>query len=314
MTESHRSVLAKAIIFSYHAPPVLDHVVRALEVNGYSIMLLVTACGPNVALPTSACGKLGKQIADVSDSYSFPILAVKSISQAKATVLALNVDLGLCVGFPYRITNDLLGTHTIYVNLHPAPLPTLAGNMPFIWPILRPELYPIETYCCTAHYVSDNFDSDSIIKETRINIPDTRLDTYTATDVSTATQVAICSMVYEVVKLTKEGYKGREPKSLPSGYHEHGARLPTDEERTITRSMTVEEAMRIYRASFEGMMPFFRFDESQYQVARLRLLDRPLREKETKSLQNPPDFCFRKDSHLLQAYSDGHLLMDLRKL
>lgn len=314
MSSKSRKSFAKAIIFSCYAPPILDHAVKALEINGYCVMLIITGRGPNYALPTSAYDNLGQQITAVSEAYSFPILVIKDIQHAKPTILALDADLALCLDFPYKIPRELLQTRTTFVNLHPGPLPTLAGSTPFIWPVLKPDFYPLEEYYSTAHYMSDVIDSGNIIKEVKIKIPEDLLDSYTATDVHRAAFAATCTTVYEVVKLAKEGHVGQKQKPLPPGYPENGARRLTDKERTIQKEMSVEEAMRLYRASFGGHMPFFYFSQALYQVARLRLLDREPRENELENLKRAPEFAFRKDTHVLQAFADGQLLMDLRKL
>jgi len=303
----------KAIILTYHGPPFLTFLVDALEKYGYDVVLLLTGRGPNYALAPGAYQAMGDEISKIWETYDFPILAIKNITQGKKFILAAEADIALCLGFPYRITDDLLSSRTTFVNFHPAPLPVLRGPSPFHWPLLRPDLFPIKDYTATAQYMGSAIDSGRIIAAPKVVLAD-GIDesTMTATDVYNAALKTACDSADEVVRLVRSGYEGVEIAPLPLGYQEYGARKRTDEERTITSDMTVDEADRIWRARFGPQLPFFRSEYGLFQVTKFRKLNAD--SLDAIKAKKQASGSYRANTRVVQAVKDGVVELDVRKL
>ena len=303
----------KAVILSYHQPPELTKLVDALVKHEYDIVLLITGRGPNYAMADGAYEKMGAQIANVFEAYDFPILAVKNITTARPFILAADADLALCMGFPYPITADLLSSRTKFVNFHPAPLPLLAGGSAFVWPIPRPDLFPLDQYTVTAHYMTPVVDQGPLILTPRIQLPaGIDKDNVTSTQIYTASLAAIGQAADEVVRLVREDYQGREADPLPVGYTENMARRLLDEERTITRDMTITHADRIWRARFGPQNPFFRNEHGLFKIVALSKVeaDSPMALKARRQASG----AARVGTRVIQAFDDGVLELDVRKL
>lgn len=302
----------KAIILSYHGPPNLTAVIKALEKNDYKPVLLVTARGPNYALAPNAFESMGEQVTSTFNAYDdFPILCIKKMSQARPYILAADADIAITMGFPYKIPPSLLHSRTTWINLHPAPLPRLRGPMPFIWPVLRPDLYPISEYVVTAQYMGEEIDGGPIIHERPIKLEVTAGEEFTAPDVHRAALKATCESMEEVIRLVKQGVAGRKQTSIPAGWPQEAKRL-TDEERTIDGKLTTYQASNIVRAAFGGRHAMIRLSGELYHVYKAQ----PMAGSEAAlaKIREQPDGAMRTGTTVLQAFSDGLLKLSLRKI
>lgn len=303
----------KAIVLSYHQPPNLSYLVQALNKHDYDVVLMITGRGPNYALSDDAYEQMSAQIAGVFNAYDFPILAVKNMTQAKPFILSMDANAAFCLGFPYPITPDLLSTRTTFVNFHPGPLPLLAGGMPFVWPVLRPDLFKLCDYRPTAHYMTQVVDEGPIILMPDIELPEgVNTANVTATQIQLATMQAMCRSMDEVVKLVKDGYKGTAASPLPPGYTKDMARRPSDHERTISSDMTVEQADRIWRARQGAQSPFFRRDYGLYKIIALRPVATDSRE--AIIARQRASGAYRTGTRIVQTFRDGSIELGLRKL
>lgn len=73
-----------------------------------------------------------------------------------------HVDILLCAGFPFKISNKILSKASIVgINLHGGPLPAYRGGSPLMWQIINGEKY----IGISIHELAEDFDTGDVILE-----------------------------------------------------------------------------------------------------------------------------------------------------
>lgn len=303
----------RAVLLSYQGPPGIDPIVAALERGGYEIVLYITGRGPNSSIALFAYDSLGPQVQGMVEKYDFPVLCVKNVSSAKPSIFGARPDLVFGYGFPYRITDDLLNSGITFVNLHPAPLPALAGPRPFYWPVMRPDLFPLDDYFCTTHYMASEIDAGDVIKESKCDWPtDPKArENISVNDVLRISISAFEKDLDEIIAHVREKKPGSKQRPLPPGVPPWAARDLTDEERTIKPSMSVVEAKRIWRCRFLKQNPFFKLEGNLFSV--MNLTDFSGSPEEAAKVRAKPNGFVRRGTKVLIVFKDDILELELRR-
>ena len=252
-----------AIILSTTPAETIGYLSEALRNHGYAVRLIITAPGPNALLHHKYFDGLGERIGaylkegelNSERSTATPaVLALSRASQMEPLFAAYDPDIAISFGFPYVPGEKLLSSRCKFVNLHTAPIPSLRGPNPHIWPILRPDKYPLHDFTVCAHYMVPEVDRGPIILETSVNTAHFLEDTFTANELEQAAAMTILGEIDEILDLVKAGFEGKMQASdvcnqgqSDQTVHEQ-ARMLTDDERMITPDMTNAEVRRLVRA------------------------------------------------------------------
>ena len=132
----------------------------------------------------------------------------------------------------------------------------------------------------------------------------------------------------EVLQLVEDGFQGTaQSEFLKDGDNMHSealeyAKVPSDEQRTITSDMSIEEVQRVFRSVSSYFSALFRYNGQLYYVLRVT----PVAQEDVGSLATRlPDVDSgngdtinkaqkRVGSNLLQTFRDGVLSMAIRKV
>lgn len=249
-----------AIILSTAPAETIGYLSETLRHHGYAVRLIITAPGPNAILHQKHFDDLGERVSSylkqgdstAEQSMGAPaVLALSRVSQLELLFAAYDPDITISFGFPYILSKKLLASRCKFVNLHTAPIPSLRGPNPHIWPILRPDEYPLRNFTVCAHYMVPGADRGPIILETLVSTAHLPQDTFTAKDLEQAAAMTLLGGLDEVLDLVKAGFKGKTQVPDVSGQGLTGpdqARMLTDDERTITPDMSSAEVRRLVRA------------------------------------------------------------------
>lgn len=307
----------KAIVFTTTPSESMLFITQTLQARGHEISAIVTAPGPNALLTETHYQQLGARISSYTATLAEhnagaqsipPILVVYKASQVEATFIAQDPDLAVCFGFPYRLTSRLLRHRAPVINLHSAPLPQLRGPNPHVWPILRPDKYGVEDFAVTWHYMVPGVDQGPIIKSERLQFRSRPLETLTSAMLEREAAAAMLGALDEVVALVEEGYPGT-PQPCRAQSDKMDARTLTDEERTITEDMAVEEVLRLFRAIGDSEYPpLIRFQDGLYAVKGAT------RNDADDGVQEEPGTAKRCGLSLRFSCIGGSLMFSLRKL
>lgn len=204
---------------------------------------------PNYVLGMEQAGKLASQSRPA-------VLFVNRSGQIEPLMTAYDPDLVLSFGFPYPLGPKLLSHRAKFVNLHTAPLPELPGPMPQIWPILRPDLYPLSQYRVTWHYMTSGVDEGAIITETAIDAEPN--DAMTAGELHKLAVMRGLSGMDAALDLVESGYAGHAQRKSdqPSRVDAPDSmRFLSDAERTVTPDMSAAEIQTLFLATGESEWP-----------------------------------------------------------
>ncbi|GAB7327402.1 hypothetical protein MBLNU13_g11266t1 [Cladosporium sp. NU13] len=252
-----------AIILSTAPAETIGYLSETIRQHGYVVRLIITAPGPNALLHQKHFDGLGERIGAylkqgeliAERSTATPaVLALSRASQMEPLFAAYDPDIAVSFGFPYLLGKKLLSSRCKFVNLHTAPIPSLRGPNPHIWPILRPDRYPLQDFTVCAHYMVPEADRGPIILETLVDTAHFPQDTFTANDLEQAAAMTLLGVLEEILDLVKAGFKGKMqapdvPRQGLSDQTVHDqARMLTDDERMITPDMTSKEVSRLVRA------------------------------------------------------------------
>jgi len=256
-------IIMSAIILSTAPAETIGYLSETLRQHGYIVRLVITAPGPNAFLHQKHFDGLGERVSaylkqgDLGAEQSIAppaVVALSRASQMEPLFAAYDPDIAISFGFPYLLGKKLLSSRCKFVNLHTAPIPSLRGPNPHIWPILRPDKYPLRDFTACAHYMVPEADRGPIILETLVDTAHLPEDTFTAKDLERAAAMSLLGALDEVLGLVKDGFKGNVqspdvPGQKLSEQTGHGqARMLTDGERMITPDMTSSEVSKLVRA------------------------------------------------------------------
>ena len=255
-----------ALILTTTSAECVAFLTDCLQARGYATPLLVTAPGPNAMLTESHIDNmqsrlpsyaLGMEQAEKSTSQSRPaVLFVSRSGQIEPLMTAYDPDLVLSFGFPYPLGPRLLSHRAKFVNLHTAPLPELPGPMPQIWPILRPDMYPLKEYRVTWHYMTSGVDEGAIITETAIEAEPN--EEMTASELHKLAVMRGLSGVDEALDLVEAGYEGHAQREINRRSRADAPdvrRFLSDAERTITPDMSAPEIKTLFLAIGDSEWP-----------------------------------------------------------
>lgn len=272
-----------AIILSTAPAETIGYLSETLRQHGYIVRLIITAPGPNATLHQKHFDDLGERVSSylkqgdsIADrSMAAPaIVALSRVSQMEPLFAAYDPDITISFGFPYILTKKLLSSRCKFVNLHTAPIPSLRGPNPHIWPILRPDEYPLRNFTVCAHYMVPGADRGPIILETLADTAHLPEDTFTAKDLEQAAAMTLLGGLDEVLDLVNAGFKGKTQVPEISRQGLTGpdqARMLTDDERTITPDMTGAEVRRLVRAvGASAWPPLVSLPNGIYSVNQIR--------------------------------------------
>lgn len=143
-----------------------------------------------------------------------------------------NYDFAVCAGYYFKIPAD---TGLPIVNIHPSLLPVGRGS----WPMPQTILKGMTKSGVTVHKIAEGFDTGDIMLQREFQL------------VKGETLVSFMDKVYELIppmmsELT-EHFGSLYANAVPQGDNDYWE-APTDEDMTVTESMTAEQADRILRA------------------------------------------------------------------
>ncbi|KAL8771486.1 MAG: hypothetical protein Q9209_003156 [Squamulea sp. 1 TL-2023] len=299
------STSKKAILFTIPRASVVLSLLDTLRNRNYTPALIVFAPGPNHMLDVTDIPTMGSQVSAVIDTAIDPppVLCVTNVKQVEAIFLALDPDIAVSFGFGYRIIKKLLAHRSKFVNFHPAQLPMMRGSAPFPWPVIHPEMPLIATW----HYMVEELDRGNIIKEIEMALPgDKTRETLTAAEVEDILVGAGLTALDGVLDLVEKGYEGRA-QEVAGMENAWGSRPLSDDERTITDDMGVEDVLRLGRA-LEGSptRPLLRFNDGLYYITRLTQL-----KEEDVQFEGTQK---RVGTDLIQRFKGGYVRMAIRKV
>ena len=313
----------RAVVFTVSPVEGLIVLLDALRHRGYSVPLVVTALGPNAYLTQE---HYDESSARVSSYYSRltvnnstlenppAIMFVHKAGQVELPFFGLDPDLAISFGFPYPLTRRLLTHRAKFVNLHTAPLPSLAGPNPHVWSILRPDLLDMDSFCVTWHYMSPDVDKGPIIKEEKVDFGGAvAAQTLTAKKVQQMTASVILSGMEEVLHLVEQGYEGVQQNAVTSqadSTHSR-ARMLSDNERLITADRTAEEILRLQRAiGGTEWPPLLQFSGDLYKVTSVVKAI----EKDRLVKIEAPGTARREGLNITYACIGGPVIFSVRKI
>jgi len=261
-----KSLQKSAIVLTTTTADCVDFLVDRLRKRGYAVPILVTAPGPNAFLTDSHVANMQSRLSSyvfgvgqdgTSAAQSRPaILVVNRSGQIEPLTAAYDPDLVLSLGFPYPLGPRLLSHRANFVNLHAAPLPELPGPTPQIWPILRPDIFPLENFVVTWHYMTSGVDEGKIITQTAVELE--RNDRRTASELHTLAVMQALSGMDAALELVEAGYGGhtqrrKDPSSEGSSPDFTG--LLSDSARMITPDMSAGEIQTLFLAMGDSEWP-----------------------------------------------------------
>ena len=141
-------IIMSAIILSTAPAETIEYLSETLRQHGYVVRLVVTAPGANALLHQKHFDDLGERVGTYlkqgeliaeRSTVAPAVLALSRASQMEPLFAAYDPDIAVSFGFPYLLGKRLLSSRCKFVNLHTAPIPSLRGPNPHIWPILRPD-------------------------------------------------------------------------------------------------------------------------------------------------------------------------------
>ena len=316
-----------AIIFSRQPASFIKKLIQILRRREYEVPLVVSCPGPGYILAGEASASMGHNVGAIMDEIDNPpaVLCITKMSQVEQIYEALDPDLALAFAFSYQITSRLLSHRAPFVNMHPTRLPYGRGPHPYYWISLHPDLYPPSEHAVTWQYMSKEYDQGRIILQKAAPLVVNQPDCAQMLDVS---KEAFIDSADEVFQLIEDGFQGTEQSELvKNGDKMHSEALeymkfPSDEQRTITSSMSIEEVQNLYRSVQHPFSALFRYNGELYYVIRVT----PVTQEEVGSLATRlPDADSgngdttngaqkRVGSNLLQNFRDGTLSMAIRKV
>jgi len=254
-------IIMSAIILSTSPAETIGYLSETLRQHGYDVRLVITAPGPNALLHQKHFDDLGERVGaylkqgELVAGWSTvapAVLALSRASQMEPLFAAYDPEIAVSFGFPYLLSKKLLSSRCKFVNLHTAPIPSLRGPNPHIWPILRPDKHPLRDFTACAHYMLPEADRGPIILETLVDTDHLPEDTFTAKDLERAAAMSLLGALDEVLGLVKAGFKGNmqapDMSDLSEQTGHDQASMLTDNERMITPDMTSAEVRRLVRA------------------------------------------------------------------
>ncbi|KAL8789273.1 MAG: hypothetical protein Q9195_006919 [Heterodermia aff. obscurata] len=316
-----------AIIFSRQPASFLKQLIQILRRREYDVPLVVCCPGSGYLLAREASTSMGHNVGAIIDEIDNPpaVLCITKMSQVEKLYEALDPDLALAFSFSYQITSRLLSHRAPFVNMHPTRLPYGRGPNPYHWMALRPDLYPLSKHAVTWQYMSKEYDQGRIILQKPAPLVVNQPDFAQIIDASTK---AFIDSADEVLQLIEDGFQGIEQSELlEDGDNIHSEALkymtsPSDEQRTITSDMSIEEVQSLLRSLRPPFPALFRYNDQLYYVVRVT----PVTQEEVGSLATQlPDADRgngntidgaqkRVGSSLLQTFRDGALSMAIRKI
>lgn len=312
-----------ALVLTTAPVQTVSFLLSSLRKHGYNVPLVVSAPGPNASLTQEHFASIGRRIASYLSEddptaspaqHPPPVLAVVSRSgQIEPLASAFRPDLVLSFAFPYPLGSRLLSSKPTFINLHTAPLPSLRGPNPHVWPILRPDAYPLDQFTVSWHYMDPEVDMGAIIKEEPVGLSAMDAATITARQLQDAAALAGLGVLEEVLELVKANFKGvAQTEITPLGTgHSGAARMLLDEERSITPDTTVAQALRLFRAiGHSELAPLIRLQNGLYVVKNMSeaIADKDL------DVREEPGTWRRFGLTTLYNCTGGGLLLTLRKI
>ena len=295
----------RVIVFSTRPAPVILKLLEKLRERNHQVVLVICSPGTNYALAPTAIHSMGALVSTIVDEAESPppVLCVTKVSQLEPIYFALDPDLALVYGYPYKITEKLLSHRSKFVNYHPAPLPMMRGPRPFPWMVMDGNIPMTATW----HYMVKGFDEGPVIYELEMPVPPGKTrDTVTATDISHAGNDCFFQSLYIVLDLVEDGYEGKAQDMSSSGDLWAG-RIMTDDERTVKADMSIEEVMKLARAfDGPGLKPLLKFNGDLYYALRLARLEG----EEPTSVGTQK----RVGMDLIQHFHGGAVKMAIRKV
>ena len=270
---------------------------------------------------------MGHNAGAILDEIDNPpaVLCMSNMRQVESFYEALDPDLALAWHFPYQITSRLLSHRAPFLNLHPTRLPYRKGPDPFYWIALRPDLYPPSEHAVTWLYMSKEYDQGRIIAQKptplAVNQPDWA-------QMKSAGDEAFLDSADEALQLIEDGFQGIEQSKLPKDEDKMSSEaleyegVTSDEQRTITGNMSIEEVRSLCRAVHDPYSALFRYNGQLYYVIRVT----PVTQEEFGSLATRLHDVDsgnggtvngaqkRIGSNLLQPFRDGMMSMAIRKV
>ena len=315
-----------AIIFSNQPASFIKRLIQILRRREYEVPLLVCCPGSGYLLAREASASMGHNAGTILDEIDNPpaVLCITKMSQVEKIYETLDPDLALAFQFSYQITSRILSHRAPFVNMHPTRLPYGRGPDAFSWIALHPNLYPPSEHAVTWHYMSKGYDQGRIILQKPaplVNPPD-------RTQMSDTSKEAFLDSADEVLQLVEDGFQGTDQSEfLKDGDNMHSealgyAKVPSDEQRTITTDMSIEEVQSLFRAVSSYFSALFRYNGQLYYVLRVT----PVTQEHVGSLATRlPNVDSgngdtmngaqkRVGSNLLQTFRDGVLSMAIRKV
>ncbi|GAB7328596.1 hypothetical protein MBLNU13_g00541t1 [Cladosporium sp. NU13] len=254
-----RKHLKTALLLTTTPAECVSFLIDRLQARGYATPILVTAPGPNAMLTDSHVEDLrsrlpsyvlGTEQAESSAWRSRPaVVFVNRSGQIEPLMAAYNPDLVLSFGFPYPLGPRLLSHRAKFVNLHAAPLPELPGPMPHIWPVLRPDLFPLDQYRVTWHYMTPGVDEGAIIMEMTIEMEQN--DGITASELQKLAAMRGLSVTDEALDLVEADFEGHAQRQCDRSSQigtPDVRRVLSDANRTITPDMSAGEIKTLFLA------------------------------------------------------------------
>ena len=253
------------------------------------------------------------------------MLCISKLRQVESIYEALDPDLALIWHFSYQITSRLLSHRAPFVNLHPTRLPYRKGPDPYYWIALRPDLYPPSEHGVTWHYMSPEYDQGRIIVQKPAPLAVSQPDWAQLLDVGNE---AFLNSADEALQLIEDGFQGIEQSELLKNEDKMSSEalefegLPSDEQRTITSDMSIEEVQSLLRAVHHPYSALFRYNGQLYYVVRVTPVTQEefgplatrLQDGDSGNGGTAKESQKRVGSNLLQTFRDGMMSIAIRKV
>jgi methionyl-tRNA formyltransferase len=241
------------------ALPIIDNIARE---QGHRIVGVVATHGPR-----------GRRTSTTSEILEWTPPAVDLIVTNFPNRLArmlepLNPDLIVCVGFPWKVPEDVLKLPRLgVINGHPSALPKYRGPGPMVasWLFLNDE--PEATW--TVHRMDAEFDTGAILAQRTFPIRDDD-DFEALADRTLGAMPEAFREAFEALARDEEG----TPQNLEDGFYVDWL---TDDQRRIDWSQPARSVHNQVRAWHGWEIPrgaLGQIDQSQAVVTRTRLIDK----------------------------------------
>lgn len=143
----------RVVVLSVH-PPLVARLTGAVRALGHDV----------VAVVAPRLGHFAHGLVDESPGDLDLVLADAPTSLARI-LRAYDPDVGLCSGFPWRITPEAIDAPRLgIVNGHPSMLPSYRGPIPMAWAVRNGE----DEIGLTFHFMDASFDTGNVLAQVAI--------------------------------------------------------------------------------------------------------------------------------------------------